>query len=821
MNVSQVSLFRDSRFLPLFICQFCGCFNDCLMKNALIILVSYKIVDELPISAALLVLLANGLFVASSVFFGGIAGQLADKYERSTLVKVIKLAEIGIVVLSCHGFWTTNLMTLYLAIMLMGIHSTFFGPLKYSILPDHLPKDKLLSANGLIEAGTFVGILIGSLTGGLYTYAPIFVTVVMIIVTVIGFISSLFIPSSNNYNPELIINKDFLRENANIIRYCRSKKVLFLSILGVSWFWFIGASFLSQIPILTKVTLGANEGVTNLFLVVFSIGVGFGSFWCGRLLNGEISTKYVFLSAIGMSLFSLDLYFSAKLSSIYVIVDGLIDVPIFLSYSHHWRILFDLFCISSISGIYVVPLYAVMQVFSPITHRSRVIAANNIINGLFMVVSAVMLSILFAVKFTIPQVILILCCMNLFVAWYIYKLTPDPEIIPTALVKAIFRFLFVKLYKVEVHGLENFHNAGKRVVIIANHISYIDPPLIASFLPDNTVFAINTQVAQRSWVRPFLRFAKTYPIDPSNAMGMKHLIRELRANKKIVIFPEGGISLTGALMKVYEGPGAIADKANAVILPVRINGAEYTPFSKLKKLVNIKWFPKITITILPAIKFNVEEESDVRTRRKIISQRLYDIMSEMMFETSGYKTTIFHSIIDAAKIQGPNYKVLDDISNTELTYRQLFQRCFILGELLSKKHRPEEVVGIMMPNASGTVIAFLAMQAYGIVPAMINFTSGARNILAGCDTASVKTIYTSKQFVHKAELTSLVQELSKVVNIVYLENLRSSVKISNKIRGLVAGLFPNLYYNYICLNHNPHQICISLFLSGHHDVAIE
>lgn len=814
MTTNKLYLFKDKRFLPLFIVQFCGCFNDNILKNALIILITYKLVGLTLYSTATMLLAANAVLILPFIVFSGVAGQLADKYERSTLVKVIKLSEIFIVSFATYGFYESNIAILYASIALMGTHSTFFGPLKYSILPDHLEKEELLGANGFVEAGTFISILIGTILGGFYNSIAEIVIVLMILTAVVGFIASFFVPRSNNENPSIEINKNILMESFNIVKYSYSKKHVFLSLLGISWFWFIGAAILSQIPLLTRDVFAADESVANLFLAVFSIGVGLGSFWCNKLFEDEITTKYLFMAAIGISICGIDLFFASRISTVHHELDQLRNIYTFLSKLHNWRILLDLFLLSAISGLYAVPLFAVMQYFSSPIYRSRVIAANNVLNALFMVASALFLQVMFFLGCSVPTVILLVSLLNIAVAVYIFNLLPEAKIIPDPIVRSLCRFLFDKFYRVEVRGLENLEKAGKRVVVVANHISFLDPALLSVYLPRKLVFAINTQMSEVFWVKPFLSIVKAFPVDPNNAMAAKSLIATVKKNQVVAIFPEGRISTTGALMKIYEGPGMIADKSDANILPIRIDGPQFTHFSRLKNLPQVKLFTKVTITILPPVKLDAPDNMQNRVRRKYIGQKLYDIMSEMMFESSAYKKTLFQSLIDAGKVYGTNHQIIQDMENNKASYQQMMMKSFVLGDLISKATLDGEYVGLMLPNTVATTITFFAMQAYGRVPTMVNFTSGAGTIIAACNTAKVRTIYTSRKFIDRASLEELAEKLEAHFNVIYLEDLRSELSIATKLKGFFGSLVPNLYYNSICKNMDDKSPAVVLFTSG-------
>lgn len=820
MDSNQLYLFKNRRFLPIFIVQFCGCLNDSILKNALIILITFKIAGSLTIAPYMLVMLANVLFIAPFVLFASLAGQIADRYERTIIVQLIKFIEIGIVCLSAYGFYSVNLVILFIALTLMGIHSTFFGPIKYSVLPDQLKKQELLGANGYIEAGTFMSIMLGTIIGGFYNFESKLVIGFAFIVSFIGFIASFFMPASGNTNPNIKINLNIIWENINIVKYAYSKNKVYLAILGISWFWFIGAAILAQIPLLARDTLGADESVANLFLVVFSVGVGVGAFVCNRILANNITTKYVFISAIGISVFCIDLYFATYIAEVSYSPEHLKSIYEFLSKLHYWRILFDLFCLSAIGGFYVVPLFAVMQYFSSPAHRSRVVAANNLINSFFMAASTAILSLLFYMKFSIPSVILTISILNFIVALHIYKLIPNSKIISLKLLQAIFRLIFSLFYQVEVKGMENYRKAGKKAVIIANHLSYIDPVLIATYIPENIQFAINLGVSKEWWVKPFLKLARTYPIDPNNPMAIKSLIEEVKKNKKIAIFPEGRISLTGALMKVYEGPAMIADKANATILPIRVDGTQFTCFSKIRKTLKTRFSlrRKITITILSPVKVNPLENLSSRDRRKYIGQALYDIMRDMMFESSDYKETLFQSLINSGKLFGMNTKILEDIEGNEVTYRSMILKSFIRGDLIKEQTEIGEKVGLMLPNMVSSMISLFAIQSIGRVPVIINFTGGIENIVLACSTATIKIIYTSRKFLQIAELEELSDSLHKHgIKLIYLEDLKASITPLLKIKATICSIFPELYYEYICPKKDAKLPAVILFTSGAED----
>lgn len=379
------------------------------------------------------------------------------------------------------------------------------------------------------------------------------------------------------------------------------------------------------------------------------------------------------------------------------------------------------------------------------------------------------------------------------------------------MLKNLLRLTLTKLYKVEIKGLENYQKAGNRVLIVANHLSFLDAILLAVFLPNRPMFAVNTFIAKQWWMKPFLTLAETFALDPTNPMAVKSLINEIKKDKRCVIFPEGRITVTGSLMKIYEGPGMIADKTDAMILPVRLDGAQFSPFSRLRGRVKIHAFPKITITILAPQKFFVAKEITGRNRRAANADKLYDIMTEMLFESSDYKKTLFSSLLDALKIHGKNHQIIVDVERKPLTYKQLIARSFILGKQIEKETSVGEYVGLMLPNMNTSIITFFAMQSINRVPAMINFGAGGANFVAACQVAKIKTIFTAKKFIEGAKLQKLVEAAeNEKIRIIYLEEMAKKIGFLDKICGLLKACFAEQFYQPT----SAQNAAVVLFTSG-------
>ena len=376
------------------------------------------------------------------------------------------------------------------------------------------------------------------------------------------------------------------------------------------------------------------------------------------------------------------------------------------------------------------------------------------------------------------------------------------------LLKFFVRCLLRLLYRVEVTGMEHYHQAGKRVLIVANHISLLDGVLLYAWLPDNLRFAINTQVATRRQFRPFLYFADLYTMDPTNPLSVKSMVRFLQEDRKAVIFPEGRITTTGSLMKIYEGPGLIADRARATVLPIAVDGPQYTASGYLGER---KKFPKIRLKILAPEKIEVDPSIQGQERRKIAAKLMQDLMYRLSFACYDYDKTIFEAILEAAGTFGRKRIVLEDIKREPFTYGQLLTRTFILGGVLRGDTRPGEYVGVLMPNVAAGVVTYLALQYLERVPAMLNYTTGLQVLLKACETASIRTVYSSRQFIENAGLEHLAQGLHQHVNLVYLEDLRDRIGVRDKLLGLLRSYYPRTHFRPAAKPGDPATI---LFTSG-------
>lgn len=417
---SQFSLLAQRRLLPLFMTQFLGAFNDNVMKSAIVILITFHGAELSSLHPGLLVNACAGLFILPFLLFSASAGQIADKYEKAGLIRLVKLLEIAIAAIATVGIWHMSLEAMLLALFLMGSHSALFGPLKYAILPQHLATSELVGGNALIESSTFIAILIGTLCGGLLISAgaPAIAGLACCAVALLGYLSSRFIPTAEAPAPQLRLNPNPLLETWRSLGEARRETALFAVMSAISWFWFYGAMFLSQIPAYTR-DLGGGETLATLFLATFSLGIGIGSLLCERLARGRIEPALVPIGMLGLSLFAFDLYVASQgLATIS-------DLASLTRSANGWRVLFDLVMIGASGGLYCVPLYALLQTRARITHRSRSIAATNIQNALFMVMAAVLAMLLLGQGLTAADLFLATALLNLVMFGWLHYRAPE------------------------------------------------------------------------------------------------------------------------------------------------------------------------------------------------------------------------------------------------------------------------------------------------------------------------------------------------------------------------------------------------------------
>jgi acyl-[acyl-carrier-protein]-phospholipid O-acyltransferase / long-chain-fatty-acid--[acyl-carrier-protein] ligase len=774
----STSLMTTRRFAPLFWCQFFAAFGDNFLKTALVFVILFEVAGA---NSGALITLAGATLIAPFFLLSGLGGELADRYDKAWVAQRIKLAEIGAAVIAVAGFGFHSLSLLFAAVFIFGTLAALFGPIKYGILPDLLARRELPSGNALIEAGTFLAILLGTIVAGIAANGnsnPIHFAWLMILTALASWLSSLLIPKTPAGAPDLHINRNIFASTGALIKQLRIDPRLWWGGIVASWFWLVGALVLSLLPPLVSHDIGGSEQVVTVFLTIFSVSVAVGSGLAAWLAAGRIVLLPTLVAAVLLGLFALDLGWTA---SAFVPATSPLTVAAFFTERYSLHIAIDLAGLAIAGGLFIVPVFTAIQVWAGTDRRARVIAAVNVLNAAFMVVGALILALLQKSGFSTPILFACIGVANLLVAIAV-GLT-----MPASWLNDFLSIVFRAFFRLEVKGLENIDKAGPNAIIALNHVSFLDPPLAAAILPKRPVFAIDVAMSKHWWIQPFLKFVRTMALDPLKPYSLRDIINAVRNGNTLVIFPEGRITVTGSLMKIYDGVALIADKADAMVVPVRIDGPEATIFSRLKSSqVRRRLFPKITVTVLEPVKLHVDPELKGRKRRQAAGAALYTIMSDLIYRTTSTDRTVVQALIDAAETHGPNWLAVEDPVSGRLTYKRLLQAVAILGRKLMPLALEGHTVGVMLPTSNGAVVTLFALMSAGRVPAMINFTAGAANILSACRAAQLDTILTSRTFVEKGRLDNVVAQLQTQVRIVYLEDIRKTVGLVDKLRGLVS-----------------------------------
>ncbi|HSX61919.1 MAG TPA: MFS transporter [Tahibacter sp.] len=577
---NQFALLKSRRFGPFFWTQALGAFNDNVFKNALVIMAVYQIAAHDPVRAANYTNLAAALFIAPFLLFSATSGQLSDKYDKARLAQLVKVLEVAIMVIALFGFLAKSIPLLMTMLFMMGLHSTLFGPLKYGLLPQVLDSRELVGGNGLIEMATFLAILLGQNLGALLITVPDhgawLVGAATIAIALLGLFFSLRMPPVAAPDPTLAINWNPFSETWRNVGYIRGNRAVLLSCLGISWFWFFGSVFITQLPTYAQLVIGGNANVYTFLLTVFSLGIGIGSLLCERMSGHKVEIGLVPFGSIGMTLFGVDLYFAKPdLATVHDLT-----VMALLAQPWIWRVLADLLLMAVFSGFFIVPLFALIQTRSDPTRRSRVIAANNILNALFMVVAAGLSAVLLnAAGLSIPQLLLATALMNAVVAIYIYTLVPE------FLMRFLSWILVNTLYRIRLDGIDRIPDEGP-ALLVCNHVSFMDALIIGGSVRRPVRFVMYYKIFNIPLLSFIFRTAKAIPIagykeNPELlAKAFEEVDKELAEGNLVCIFPEGGLTKDGEIAEFKSGVEKILERRPVPVVPLALRGLWGSIFSR-------------------------------------------------------------------------------------------------------------------------------------------------------------------------------------------------------------------------------------------------
>jgi 1-acyl-sn-glycerol-3-phosphate acyltransferase len=614
---SQFELLKTKRFLPFFLTQTLGALNDNVFKNALMILLTFSAADALPWSTTIVVNMAAGLFILPFFLFSAISGDLADHIEKSRLIRYTKLAEIIIMTLAAITFYF-ELYILQLGILfLMGTQSAFFGPVKYAILPQLVKPRQLVGGNALVEMGTFLSILAGTIIGGILAgieQSTLYISISVICLATIGYFVSRQIPAVALTPQSTAWKFEPLKQTVNTFRIARQDRSILLSIMAISWFWFLGASYLTQFLDFAKVYLGGDSTVVTSLLVAFSVGVAVGSLLCERLSGEQVELGIVPIGSIGLTLFGIDLFFASPDQ----VGAQMLTISEFLKQPYAWRVLIDLSLIGVFGGFFIVPLYALLQQRAKEDQRAKVIAANNIFNALFMVGSAIAgIVFLSIMELTIPQYFFCLGVMNMVVAIYVYNQLPE----------FVLRFaiwvLSHSIYRVKHQGFDHIPAEGP-AVLVCNHVSFVDPLIIAGAVRRPVRFVMDSRIYQTKGLHWFFKAAQTVPICPAHQDqaiyddAFKQIKQILDEGELVCIFPEGKLTRDGQMNTFRGGIETIIEQTPVPVVPMSLQGLWGSFFShhgnKILKRTKKRFWSKITMKVAPPIEATQVKAASLETQ---------------------------------------------------------------------------------------------------------------------------------------------------------------------------------------------------------------
>ncbi|XOV79849.1 MAG: MFS transporter [Aestuariibacter sp.] len=568
---SQFELLTTRRFLPFFLTQALGAFNDNIFKNSLMLLMAFTAASNLPVSTNILMNLAAGLFILPFFLFSASAGELADKMEKSKIIRCVKFAEILLMSLAAIALLYEQYMVLLGLLFLMGTQSAFFGPVKYAILPSLVKESELIGANAMVEMGTFVAILLGTIGAGLLMgleQTLLAVSCVLIVTALLGYVTATNIPAIPVEQADQKWQWRPIRQTKKAMEICFSQRVIYLSVFAISWFWFLGAGYLTQFPNYAKTSLGGDSSVVTILLCAFTIGVAVGSMLCERFSGHKIELGIVPIGSIGLTVFGIDLYFATPAA----VGDQILAAEAFFQQSYAWRVLIDLSLIGIFGGFFIVPLYALLQQKARPEERARVISSNNIFNALFMVASALSGVVLLGVmELSIPEYFLVLALFNAVVAVYVYSQMPE------FMLRFVIWMLSHSMYRVTHKNLQHIPDEGA-ALLVCNHVTYVDALLLAGACRRPIRFVMDESIFRNPLLAWFFKIAKTIPIcakaknEHTYENAFQRIKQELDAGNVVCIFPEGKLTKSGDINPFRKGVERILEETPVPVVPMAIQG---------------------------------------------------------------------------------------------------------------------------------------------------------------------------------------------------------------------------------------------------------
>lgn len=782
-------MIKDKRFLPLLVPNFLSAINDNFIRTVFLFFVTYKMTAGDPA----LLIFATILYALSFCFASVFAGQVADKVSKTKFVQALRIAEVCVMLLALISLSLDSRWLLVLIITVMGSLSACLRVGCFSLLPVLVSENNLNNGNVWLKLSTTVGGLVATV----FLWSIIKFDAAYYMVCGLGFVFSLLsffislkLPLTEAVDPQASLIKSPAKAFGFVASEIKNKFDIWSYLIGISWFWVMALVVFVFSTEYGRSVLNARWSVVVFLSSLFVVGYVIGALLYARVSRKNNMGAWTALVSFFMSLFLFDLV-SASGGLPHVSGEKAITVYKMLTTDFdYWRILFDAFMLGGLSAFYIIPFYTLLQLKTPHKILGRMMAFSNMFNALGVVIAFLVILSLKLIGFGLLDLFIVVAVVNLFVALYMIKLLPLQT--RRELFKRIFRILF----NARIEGLDNLAIAGPRALIIVNHSSYLDVLLVSAFIDKKITLAISDKLIERPFIKFMANLVDVKPLDPVSPFAVKEMAEELQKDHLCMILTEGFIEGGNTRMKIYEGPAMMAVKGNAPILPIRIDGAKHAIFSRvLGTKADFRWFPDVKLTIMPPVSFEMEEGLTTRELREKTSSKLYDILSDMTFESYEKDVPLLVAIARAMNMAGRFKPIMEDTTRKPVKFMGVFLKSFVLGTLLNRALGDEKYVGVMVPTSNTCALTVFGLHAYNKVPCMINFSSGPKQVISTCKTVGLKTIVTAKKVVSLAKLEPLVEEVEKAgIRVLYLEDLRKLLKTSDKLFGVYAALFPQAAY---------------------------
>ena len=771
------SLLLSRRFGPLFATSVLGAVNDNILRTAVIVHAAMILPAE---KAAAIGLMAAGIFTLPFVLFSAFAGTLADRHEKAGIVRLVKILEVVIALAAGLAFASGSIYAMLGVILAMGVHSALYGPIKQGWLPERLKDEELVAANAWIESGTFLSILAGTILGGLTAglVGLTGVTVLSVAVAALGLGAAFLLPKGQAAAPDLPLALNPVTGTVAMLRDLAADRLTLKAVLLLSWFWGAGSIYLSSLPAFLRAHLGATETVITLVMALFALGIGAGSVLVNRILKGHVALWPVALAAAVMS------------GGAFTLWAGLVWLPEgaglagLVGFIPCWVVVTGLLAVAAGGGVFTIPLAATVQHRAAPDARARTMAAMGVATSLGIAGSSVLTSSAVAAGLPIRGLFLAVAVASL------AALALTVRFFPRESLQGVMRVIILKWFRVEIEGAEHLRAAGP-LVVAPNHVSLIDGPLLFSLIERDCAFAMDTGWANRPVLNRLGKLVPIAPVNPQQPMSAKGLVSRVRAGECCVIFPEGRLTTTGSLMKVYPGTAWLIDAADAPIVPVHFDGFEFSRQSRDKVNHPLQWRPRVRVTIGAPRRLEVDPALKGKARREVATEALRDLMEAHRLEAMSRQANLVEALHETADRFGRKETVIEDPLGNALSLGKVELAAAALAPTLARRTERGEVVGLLLPTLATIPAVMFALWREGRVPAMLNPTLGTASALSALDTAGIRTVLSSRAFVEQAKLEPVVEAFRAAGRkILWIDDLKAEIGRLAKLPALLAARRP-------------------------------